>query len=107
MGDPIVVRPTVSGTNEVHTWHIDGHWFRREGWSRRSSVTGTAHLGISERTDLVLPAAGGPQRRPGRARRGGARKPVVLRAAVGDCLEIDLPTGARRRRPLAGSGPGR
>ena len=65
VGDPVVVRVTVSGTNEVHTWHVDGHWFRREAWSQRSSVTSTAHLGISERTDLALPAAGGPQRRAG------------------------------------------
>ena len=65
VGDPVVVRATVSGTNEVHTWHLDGHWFRREGWSRGSVPTSTAHLGISERMDLVVPAAGGPQQRAG------------------------------------------
>jgi hypothetical protein len=65
VGDPVVVRATVSGTNEVHTWHVDGHWFRREPWSTGSAPTSTAHLGISERMDLMIPAAGGPQRRPG------------------------------------------
>lgn len=65
VGDPVVVRATVSGTNEVHTWHLDGHWFRREGWSKGSAPTSTAHLGISERMDLVVPAAGGPQQRTG------------------------------------------
>ncbi|MBW3557379.1 MAG: multicopper oxidase domain-containing protein [Actinobacteria bacterium] len=65
VGDPVVVRATVSGTNEVHTWHLDGHWFRREPWSTGSAPTTTAHLGISERMDLVIPAAGGPQRRAG------------------------------------------
>lgn len=65
VGDPVVVRATVSGTNEVHTWHVDGHWFRREPWSTDSRATTTAHLGISERMDLHIPAAGGPQRRAG------------------------------------------
>ena len=65
VGDPVVVRATVSGTNEVHTWHVDGHWFRREPWSRDAAPATTAHLGISERMDLVIPAAGGPQARAG------------------------------------------
>jgi uncharacterized protein (TIGR03382 family) len=65
VGDPIVVRATVSGTNEVHTWHLDGHWFRREPWSTDSAPTSTARLGISERMDLSIPAAGGPQQRAG------------------------------------------
>ncbi|MGH9275587.1 MAG: multicopper oxidase domain-containing protein, partial [Acidimicrobiales bacterium] len=65
VGDPVVVRATVSGTNEVHTWHLDGHWFRREAWSTDSAPTSTARLGISERMDLSIPAAGGPQQRAG------------------------------------------
>lgn len=65
VGDPVVVRATVGGTNEVHTLHVDGHWFRREPWSTDSLPTSTARLGISERMDLFIPAAGGPQRRAG------------------------------------------
>ena len=65
LGDPVVVRDLVSSNNEVHTWHLDGHWFRLEASSRSSAPTSTAHLGISERFDLVVPAAGGPQRMPG------------------------------------------
>jgi manganese oxidase len=65
LGDPLVVRVTVGGTNEVHTWHLDGHWFRREPWSTESMATSTARVGISERMDLVVPAAGGPQQRGG------------------------------------------
>ncbi|HVF18836.1 MAG TPA: hypothetical protein VNA14_01150, partial [Mycobacteriales bacterium] len=64
-GDPIVLRTLVGGTNDVHTLHVDGHWFRTELWSKESRPVSTAHLGISERYDLVLPAAGGPARRPG------------------------------------------
>ncbi len=65
VGDPLVVRATVGGTNEIHTLHLDGHWFREEPWSADSQPINTTHIGISERKDLSVPAAGGPQRRPG------------------------------------------
>ena len=61
VGDPIVVRTLVSATNDTHTWHIDGHWFRVEPYSSTSPPTSTIHLGISERYDLMIPQAGGPQ----------------------------------------------
>lgn len=64
-GDPIVLRTVVSATNDVHTIHVDGHAFRSEPWSETSPPTSTAHLGISERLDLVIPSAGGPARLPG------------------------------------------
>lgn len=65
LGDPIVVRTLVGGTNDVHTWHLDGHWFRQEEYSATSPPINTIHLGISERYDLVIPKAGGPQNMPG------------------------------------------
>ena len=65
LGDPIVVRALVSSMNDVHTWHIDGHWFRRERFSPGSRPVSTVHIGISERSDLIIPAAGGPQMMPG------------------------------------------
>jgi FtsP/CotA-like multicopper oxidase with cupredoxin domain len=65
LGDPVVVRSLVGATNDVHTVHIDGHWFRGEPWSSTSPPIDTIHLGISERYDLSLAAAGGPQKRPG------------------------------------------
>ena len=65
VGDPLVVRATVGGTNEIHTWHLDGHWFRDEPWSLQSRPVSTTHLGISERKDLSIPAAGGPRAQPG------------------------------------------
>lgn len=61
VGDPIVIRGLVSATNDVHTWHLDGHWFRVEPWSATSRPVGTVHIGISERFDLVIPRAGGQQ----------------------------------------------
>ena len=60
-GDPLVIRALVSGTNDVHTLHTDGHWFRSELWSKKSAPTSTIQLGISERYDLVMPKAGGSQ----------------------------------------------
>ena len=65
VGDPIVVRSLVGATNDMHTVHIDGHWFRSEALSDLSPPIDTIHLGISERYDLSIPAAGGPQRQPG------------------------------------------
>ena len=65
LGDPVVVRTLVGGTNDVHTWHIDGHTFRAESFDTRAPPIDTIHVGISERYDLSIPAAGGPQRLPG------------------------------------------
>ncbi len=65
LGDPIIVRALVSAMNDVHTWHLDGHWFRRERFSPESRPVSTVHIGISERSDLIIPAAGGPQMMPG------------------------------------------
>ncbi|MEE9296899.1 MAG: hypothetical protein V3W34_18290, partial [Phycisphaerae bacterium] len=65
LGDPIVIRGLVAATNDVHTLHVDGHWFRLEPFSDTSPPISTVHIGISERYDLMLPAAGGPQRFPG------------------------------------------
>ena len=59
LGDLIVVRGLVSATNDVHTWHVDGHWFRQEPYSETSPPISTIHMGISERYDLMIPAAGG------------------------------------------------
>ena len=65
VGDPLVIRGLVAGTNDMHTLHVDGHWFRIEPFSRSSPPVNTVHLGISERYDLVIPRAGGPQQMPG------------------------------------------
>ena len=65
VGDPVLLRALVGGTNEVHTLHVDGHWFRAESFSGRSPPIDTVHLGISERYDVAIPAAGGAQRMPG------------------------------------------
>ena len=65
LGDPIVLRGLVSATNDVHTLHLDGHWFRLEPFSSTSPPKNNVHIGISERFDLVVPKAGGPQNMPG------------------------------------------
>lgn len=65
LGDPIVIRSLVPASNDVHTLHVDGHWFRAEPFSLTSPPVNTVHLGISERYDLMIPRAGGPQAMPG------------------------------------------
>ena len=65
LGDPIVIRGLVSATNDVHALHLDGHWFRIEPFSLTSPPVNTAHIGISERYDLSVARAGGPQGLPG------------------------------------------
>ncbi|MEA3054992.1 MAG: hypothetical protein QOD30_424, partial [Actinomycetota bacterium] len=61
LGDPVVVRNLVGSTNDIHTVHLDGHWFRGEPWTTASPPIDTVRVGISERYDVVVPAAGGPQ----------------------------------------------
>jgi hypothetical protein len=65
LGDPIVIRSLVPATHDVHTLHVDGHWFRMEPYSGSSPPINTVHLGISERYDLMIPRAGGPQQMAG------------------------------------------
>jgi hypothetical protein len=55
----------VGASNDVHSLHVDGHWFRIESESRSSPPVDTVDVGISERYDLVLPRAGGAQGMPG------------------------------------------
>lgn len=65
LGDPVVFRTLVPGTNDVHTFFAQGHHFRTEPWSRTSTPVSALHVGISERFDVAVPAAGGDARRPG------------------------------------------
>jgi hypothetical protein len=64
-GDPIMIRALVGATNDAHTVHVDGHWFRIEPFSKTSPPADTVHIGISERFDLMIPKAGGAGGMPG------------------------------------------
>ncbi|MGI8686809.1 MAG: multicopper oxidase domain-containing protein [Acidimicrobiales bacterium] len=101
VGDPVVVRSLVSATNEVHTWHVDGHWFRKEPFSKTSAPVSTAHLGISERFDLVLPAAGGPQQLAGDYLYGNGRS-FKLREGSWGLLRVRDRTDPEGLQPLPG-----
>ena len=101
VGDPVVVRSLVSATNETHTWHVDGHWFRKEPFSESSPPVSTAHLGISERFDLVIPGAGGPQKRPGDYLYGNGRS-FKLREGSWGLLRVRDRAGGEGLRPLPG-----
>ena len=105
-GDPVLLRALVSAANDVHTIHIDGHAFRVELWSDTSPRVAAAHLGISERLDLVIPSAGGPSRLPGDylLRNGRASK---LREGSWGLLRVlsSEHAEAPRQLPGAGSGP--
>ena len=61
VGDPIAIRTLVGSNNDVHSWHLDGHAFRLEPQNSRAPPVNTVDVGISERFDLFVPAAGGPQ----------------------------------------------
>jgi hypothetical protein len=65
LGDPIMVRNLVTTVNETHTMHFNGHWFRYQRYNPDSMPRSTIHIGIAERHDLSIPAAGGPQQMPG------------------------------------------
>ncbi len=101
LGDPIVVRSLVSATNDVHTWHVDGHWFRIEPHSLSSPPTSTVHLAISERYDLIVPAAGGPQKKPGDYLFYNGRHSRMLEGSWGIIRVLDDPRGTPLK-PLPG-----
>ena len=65
LGDPILVRALVGSANEVHTWHVTGHWFPMERYAPTAMPRSTIHLAIGERYDPAIPAAGGPQKQAG------------------------------------------
>ncbi len=65
LGDPIVVRLQESSANEVHTWHVSGHYFPLERYNPDSKPRNTYHIVIGERFNFVIPAAGGPQKMAG------------------------------------------
>ncbi len=65
LGDPILVRALVGSANEVHTWHVTGHWFPMERYATMAMPRSTVHLVIGERYDPAIPAAGGPQKQAG------------------------------------------
>lgn len=61
LGDPIVLRVLDHAGNEMHTIHVNGHYFPLERYAANARPKSSVHLGIAERYDLVIPAAGGPQ----------------------------------------------
>jgi len=65
LGDPIVFRTLQTSANEAHTWHVSGHWFPLERYNADSIPRTTFHIAIAERIDMVIPAAGGPQKMAG------------------------------------------
>ena len=65
VGDPVVFRTLVGASNEVHAFHLDGHGVRVEPWSSGSPPVAAVPVGISERYDLSVPAAGGVRAQPG------------------------------------------
>jgi FtsP/CotA-like multicopper oxidase with cupredoxin domain len=104
VGDPFVVRTLVSGTNEVHTLHVDGHAFRTEPWSTTSPFVSTVHVGISERYDLVVPAAGGPRQQPGDYLIEDGRS-FKLREGAWGLVRVHAAGDRSGPRPLAGRTP--
>lgn len=64
LGDPIVVRIQAC-CNEVHVWHVSGHWFPLERYNADSKPRNSMHAIIGERFNFVIPAAGGPQKMAG------------------------------------------
>jgi FtsP/CotA-like multicopper oxidase with cupredoxin domain len=105
VGDPVVFRSLVAGTNEVHTFHVDGHWFRAEPYNPTSPPTDTAHLGISERYDLVLPRAGGPVGYPGDYLYYGGRASKLQEGSWGILRVLGGGTGELQMLPGRGASP--
>ncbi|MCP4908504.1 MAG: multicopper oxidase domain-containing protein [bacterium] len=65
LGDPIVIRALAEAANESHMIHVQGHYFPIERFLKGSRPLSSIHVAIAERYDLVIPAAGGPQKMAG------------------------------------------
>ncbi|MDH3684532.1 MAG: multicopper oxidase domain-containing protein, partial [Acidimicrobiia bacterium] len=65
VGDPILFRLLTSATEEVHPFHITGHTFRQERFQEDSPELTTFGVGISERFNAYVAAAGGAAARAG------------------------------------------
>ena len=98
LGDPVVFRTLVGGTNDVHTLHVDGHWFRTEPYSGTSPPVDTVHLGISERYDLSIAHAGGPQAMPGDYLFFDARSFKLREGSWGVLRVLDAASGGTLRK---------
>jgi len=101
LGDPIVIRGLVSAANDTHTLHVDGHWFRVEPNSQTSPPVSTVHIGISERYDLAIPRAGGPQNMPGDYMYSNGRA-FKLREGSWGLLRVHAPDADTALQPLPG-----
>ena len=65
LGDPIVFRSLQPSSNEAHSWHVSGHWFPQDRYNIDSIPRNTFQIAIAEHQEVVLPAAGGPQKMAG------------------------------------------
>ncbi len=99
LGDPIVFRAMESSANEVHTWHVSGHWFPVERYNPNSAPRNTIHLAIGERYDLVIPAAGGPQKMAGDYLYYSGRASHFAEGAWGLIRVLDKPEKALQPLP--------
>lgn len=104
LGDPVVLRTLVGATNDVHTLHVDGHRFRVEPWSPTSPLVSTVRVGISERFDLSIAAAGGPRRQPGDYLIRNGRHLKLAEGSWG-LLRVHEPDADDRPRALDGVDP--
>jgi len=92
LGDPIMIRSLVTATNETHTLHVTGHWFRFQRYNPDSQPRSTIHIGIAERHDLSIPAAGGPQRMAGDYLYYNGRVSHLMEGSWGIIRVLDKPT---------------
>jgi FtsP/CotA-like multicopper oxidase with cupredoxin domain len=102
VGDPVVFRTLVAATNDVHEWHVDGHAFRTDPFNARAPLAQTMHVGISERFDLTVPAAGGPRRRAGDYLSADARSFKLQEGSWGLLRVLD-PASPSTLLPLPGA----
>ncbi len=64
-GDPIMMRVLTAATEDIHSLIVTGHQFRTERFQPNSPLTNSVNVGISERFNAYIAAAGGPTGRPG------------------------------------------
>jgi FtsP/CotA-like multicopper oxidase with cupredoxin domain len=102
-GDPIMLRLLTTATEEIHPFTITGHRFRQERFQEASPLLSTVTIGVSERFNAYIEAAGGPMHLPGDYLFYNSTERHFLRGAWG-MLRVH-PSGGSGLQPLPGHEP--
>lgn len=104
LGDTVVIRLLHTLMNETMTWTLSGHTFLSERYAGDANRKNSMHIGIAERYDLVVPAAGGPRLQPGDYIHFNGRSSKLSEGSWGILRVLDKETKDLKPLPAGYSG---